>query len=94
MSTSGKSILRDSEFTHTVTVRMEPNDQDIQLWNEMCALAVDLFGLPGYRYITNIIVVDNKYSFAGDTAMDWIFREEHDALLFRLKFSEYVYDNA
>lgn len=80
--------MRDSEFTHTVTVCIEPDGQDIQHWNEMCALAVDLFGLPGYRYITNIIVVDNKYSFSGDTAMEWIFREEHDAILFRLKFGE------
>lgn len=85
--------MRDSQFTHTVTVRMEPDDQDIQLWNEMCALAVDLFGLPGDRFVTNVIVVDNKYSFAGVTAMEWIFREEHDALLFRLKFSEIIYED-
>lgn len=84
----GESILRDPDFTHTVTVRIDLNVQDILRWNEMCARAMDLFGLPGYRYITNIFVGDNKYYYSGDTTMESIFREEHDAILFKLKFGE------
>ena len=88
MSILGGSTLRDPAFTHTVTVCMALDDQDIQHWNEICSRAVDLFGLPGDRFITNVTVVDDKYSFASVTAMEWIFREEHDAILFKLKFGE------
>jgi len=82
----GGSTLRDPAFTHIVKVYMD--DSSLLKWNEMCARAVDLFGLPGDRFITDIINGNNKYFPKGATFMEWIFREEHDALLFKLKFSE------
>jgi len=49
-------------------------------WCNLCANAVELFGLPGDRYITDI----------SEKSMTWSFRSDHDAVLFRLKFSEVV----
>ena len=47
---------------------------DIPTWNETCAWAVEQFGLPGDRYVTDVNV-DN---------MTFWFRDHHDALLFKL----------
>jgi hypothetical protein len=41
---------------------------------------MELFGLPGDRYITH----------ATEHSLTWQFRDAHDALLFRLKFSEHL----
>jgi hypothetical protein len=49
-------------------------------WDNLCASAVELFGLPGDRYITDI----------SEQAMTWSFRSDQDAVLFRLKFAEVV----
>ena len=86
MSILGGSILHDPAFTHTVTVYMD--DSSLLDWNEMCARALDLFGLPGHRFITDFRNGNSKDFPKGATFMEWIFREEHDALLFKLKFSE------
>jgi len=69
--------LQDPEYTHTVTVRLN-NPDDIIGWDEVCIRAIELFGLPGKRYITDI----------GGNCMDWIFKDSKDALLFKIKFSE------
>jgi len=47
-------------------------------WDEVCYKAIDLFGLPGDRYITDI----------STEWMDWIFKDPKDAIIFKLKFSE------
>ena len=47
-------------------------------WNLLCAEAVELFGLPGQRYVTDL---NAEY-------MTWSFRDPKDAVLFKLKFSE------
>jgi len=82
----GDFILRDPKFTHTVTVYMD--DSSVLNWNEMCYRAVDLFGLPGDRFITDIRNGNSNDFPKGATFMEWIFQEEHDAILFRLKFGE------
>jgi hypothetical protein len=69
--------LQDPEFTYSVTIRLI-NPDDILGWDNVCARAIELFGLPGGRYITDI----------GNDRMDWIFKDSKDALLFKLKFSE------
>jgi hypothetical protein len=43
-------------------------------WNETCAIVVEVFGLPGARYITDVTI--NNMTF-------W-FRDHRDALLFKL----------
>jgi hypothetical protein len=47
-------------------------------WNEICAASIDMFGLPGDRFITDI----------GAEAMTWTFRDHRDAFIFKLRFSE------
>ena len=69
--------MRDPEFTHSIRITMVHND-DILAWDEICYKTIELFGLPGDRYITDI-----SYKW-----MDWIFRDPKDALIFKLKFSE------
>ena len=70
--------MRDPEYTYPVTVELSVYRNDIPHWDKICIEAMELFGLPGDRYITNI----------GSNCMDWIFRDQQDALLFKLKFSE------
>jgi len=70
--------LKDLEYTYPVTVALYRND--IPHWDKICIEAMELFGLPGGRYITDI----------GDNSMDWIFQDQQDALLFKLKFGEVV----
>jgi hypothetical protein len=70
--------LTDPEFNYPVTVRWGAGADTIPYWNEICAASIDMFGLPGDRFITDI----------GPEAMTWIFRSDKDALLFKLKFSE------
>jgi len=48
-------------------------------WNEICAQVVELFGLPGDRYVTNV----------GLVSMGFMFKNQEDFLLFKLKWSEY-----
>jgi hypothetical protein len=44
-------------------------------WNELCAQCVEYFGLPGGKYTTN---PTTEY-------MDFCFKDEVDAIWFRLK---------
>ena len=67
-----------SEFVHEVTIPWSPRAATMRVWNEICADAVELFGLPGDRYITDI----------SEKSMTWSFRSDQDAVLFRLKFAE------
>jgi hypothetical protein len=43
-------------------------------WNEMCAWAIEHFGLPGSRYITH----------ATEDYMEWMFNSIEDQLFFTL----------
>ena len=70
--------MHDPEYTYPVTVALYHND--IPHWDKICMEAMELFGLPGGRYITDL----------SDNSMDWIFRDQQDALLFKLKFSEVI----
>jgi hypothetical protein len=72
--------MTDPEFVHPMTISWGLTMGTVRAWNEVCALGVELFGLPGDRYITDL-TADH---------MTWIFREPQDALLFRLKFSEHL----
>jgi len=69
--------LRDPEYNFPVRVILLDND-NIPHWDEVCIQAIELFGLPGERYITDISA----------NSMDWIFKSQQDELLFRLKFSK------
>ena len=80
INTSRKLTLHDPEFAHPMPISWGQTSVLNLPWNEICAQGVELFGLPGDRYITDV-TADH---------MTWIFREPHDALLFRLKFAEHL----
>ena len=72
------STLRDDEFPYPVVIPWSSKLDTVTAWNEVCAQGMELFGLPGNRYITDANVND----------MTWWFRDEQDALIMTLKFSE------
>jgi len=74
------STLRDEKFKYPVTIPWSPKLDTVSAWNEICAQGMEMFGLPGNRYITDANVND----------MTWWFENEQDALLMTLKFSEAV----
>ena len=75
---SGKIILRDDAFKYPVVVPWSAQLDTVSAWNKICAQGMEMFGLPGDRYITDANVND----------MTWWFRNEQDALIMALKFSE------
>jgi hypothetical protein len=74
----GKTILREAEYCYPVVVPWSSKLDTVSAWNEICAQGMEMFGLPGNRYITDANVND----------MTWWFKNEQDALLMTLKFSE------
>ena len=74
----GNNTLRDDAFKYPVVVPWSSKLDTVSAWNEICAQGMEMFGLPGGRYITDANVTD----------MTWWFRDEQDALLMTLKFSE------
>jgi hypothetical protein len=72
------NTLQDQEFKYPVVIPWSPRADTVTTWNEICADAMELFGLPGDRYITDANVND----------MTWYFKNEQDALIMTLKFSE------
>jgi hypothetical protein len=77
-TTSGKTILREAEYCYPVVIPWSAQVDTVTAWNEVCAQGMEMFGLPGGRYITEANVND----------MTWWFCNEQDALLMTLKFSE------
>jgi hypothetical protein len=74
------NTLIDEEFNYPVVIPWSSKLDTVTAWNEICAQGMEMFGLPGHRYITDANVND----------MTWWFRDEQDALLMTLKFSEAV----
>jgi hypothetical protein len=77
---SGNNTLRDDAFKYPVVVPWSAKLDTVTAWNEICSQGMEMFGLPGDRYITDANVTD----------MTWYFRDPHDALLMTLKFSEAI----
>lgn len=76
----GDSILQEPEYLYHCTIPWVDRKDPMYYWDTLCANAIELFGLPGNRYITDI----------SEQSMTWSFRNEQDALLFKLKFAEAV----
>ena len=77
---SGKTILQDDVFKYPVVVPWSSRLDTVSAWNEICAQGMEMFGLPGGRYVTDANVTD----------MTWYFKDPQDALLMTLKFSETI----
>lgn len=76
--TFGTNTLRDDEYCYPVIIPWSATLDSVSAWNEICAQGMEMFGLPGNRYITEANVND----------MTWYFRDPRDALMMTLKFSE------
>jgi hypothetical protein len=63
----------------TSTVRIEWNRkfENEQMWNEVCAWAIEYFGLPGDRFQTH----------ANVNHMDFVFKSNKDALMMALHWN-------
>ena len=72
------TTLKDEIFKYPVAVPWGPELDTVTAWNEICAQGMEMFGLPGNKYITEANVND----------LTWWFKDPKDALLMTLKFSE------
>ena len=70
--------MKSPEFNHPVTINWGAGPDTMDYWDQLCIYAIEHFGLPGDRYITDISA----------DCMTWAFRSDYDALLFKLRFSE------
>jgi len=70
------SLLGGIDIEHDFRVRIpfQLVNGDINVWNEHCAKAIELFGLQGDRYTCRIT----------NNAIEFWFLEEKDAMLFEL----------
>ena len=65
--------MKSVDHPHGLTLHWARDDY-MELWNMRMARVVELFGLPGDRYVTEITTED----------MTFWFRDHRDALLFKL----------
>jgi hypothetical protein len=72
--------LTDPKYSYHCVIPWTQRSNPIYYWDTLCAEAVELFGLPGDRYVTDV----------GEFSMTWSFKDNQDAVLFRLKFGEVV----
>jgi len=62
-------------MSSTVRIPWSREHDNIYKWNEVCARAIEMFGLPGDRFQTS----------ANVNHMDFIFQSNKDALMFAIE---------
>jgi hypothetical protein len=62
-------------MTSTVRIPWSREYDNEYKWNEVCIRAIEMFGLPGDRYITRACV----------NCMDFVFVSNKDALMFAIE---------
>ena len=62
-------------MSSTVRIPWDRNYDNAYKWNEVCARAIEMFGLPGDRFETH----------ANIHYMDFIFKSNKDALMFAIE---------
>jgi len=67
--------LQDPNFVYGARINWGYRMDTISQWDDVAMWGIDMFGLPGERYITEININD----------MTWWFRDEHDRLVFVLR---------
>ncbi len=70
------SLLGGIDVDHDYRVRIPFNlmSGDLNSWNECCATAIELFGLPGEKYTCRVT----------KNFMEFWFLDEKDAIMFEL----------
>lgn len=69
--------MNNDNFQHSVTINWT-SEQGTIWWNETCAMVLEVFGLPGDRYV---------YKPALDN-MIFNFRKENDAVMCKIMLSD------
>jgi hypothetical protein len=67
--------LQEPDFAYGAQVNWGYSMDTVSQWDDVCIWAIEMFGLPGERYITEINVND----------MTWWFRDAQDRLVFVLR---------
>ena len=62
-------------MSSTVRIPWSREHDNVYKWNEVCARAIERFGLPGDRFITH----------ANVDYMDFVFNSSKDALMFDIE---------
>jgi hypothetical protein len=70
-------------MTSTVRIDWSREYDNKAMWNEVCAWAIDRFGLPGNRFETH----------ANVNYMEFIFKSNKDALLMALHWNARIVPN-
>ena len=82
MNTLERPTLTEVGYDHHVRIwgwrHVLSRELTIPEWDEIAIYAIETFGLPGDRYITDI----------APERMKWSFRDPKDALMFKLRWSE------
>lgn len=66
--------MKDNRVVRIPWTRQSENEA---YWNEVCAWAIEYFGLPGERFITKANVL----------YMDFVFEDQRDALIMSLRWN-------
>ena len=70
-------------MSSTVRIPWERNYDTETWWNEVCARAIERFGLPGDKFTTH----------ANIHYMDFIFKSNKDALIFAIEHNGQIVSN-
>jgi len=70
-------------MTTTVRIPWTRKHENTYYWNEVCAWAIEYFGLPGDRFETH----------ANVNYMDFVFKDNRDALIMALMWNATVIDD-
>lgn len=74
-----KKEMEEGGFIHNIRVPWESNNSTY-LWNEICADIVEVFGLPGDRFMSHPTM----------DYMDFNFKSEKDMELCKILISEHI----
>lgn len=67
-------------MSSTVRIAWKREFDNKQMWNEVCAWAIEYFGLPGDRF----------HTIANVNYMDFVFESNKDALLMALRWNAQI----
>ena len=70
-------------MTSTVRILWSREYDNAYKWNEVCARAVEMFGLPGDRFETHAHI----------NHMDFVFKSNKDALMFAIEHNGSIVPN-
>ena len=75
IESSGENGLQDHEYPYGAQVKWGRQLNTIAAWDEVAMWAIEFFGLPGDRYITELNINE----------MVWWFQDQRDRTLFVLR---------